>query len=208
LNLGGETFSPPQVIAPSACAAIAVGDLNQDGMPDLVTGGGPNQGIGVTVLLAESDGGFSDTKYSTLYGDYTSYVLEDLNGDGLPDIAAATDPGFYVLLNQGGGRFGAPTHYSNSYCSRYLVVADFNGDCWPDVLATTGDDCRTWGSSSLYLFLNRGDGTFSPALAIDSGLQTAGGIAAYRGAGALLPSIAVAGACSPDFEILPNLTAP
>lgn len=112
------------------------------------------------------------------------------------------------MLNQGGGRFGSTASYAVVGGAPVgIAVDDFNDDCWPDVVVSvlTFD---TQCGGNLYLFLNRGDGTFSNPLSIDSGLQSPFGIAAYGPAGGLSPSLAVADRCSGQFEILPNLTQP
>jgi hypothetical protein len=62
--------------------------------------------------------------------------------------------------------------------------------------------------SDLYLFLNRGDGTFLPPSTVDTGLACPRSIAPYAWSQAPLPSIAVASACGGQLELLPNITKP
>jgi hypothetical protein len=218
LNLGGGKFKDPAVLTLVGCNAVAAGDLNQDGVPDLVALGYTS--FDVQVLLGKPEGGFSGSNsyptHSSGYG--FAVVLKDLNGDGLPDIIAVDSygaeglPDFHVLLNQGQGQFHGPVSYPIGSANglplwRQVVIADFNGDGWPDVVVSR------YGSSmgsDLYLFLNRGDGTFLPSVAIDTGLPCPRGIAAYPygDAGAQLPSLAIASACGGQLEILPNITKP
>ena len=64
---------------------IAVGDVNQDGFPDLVIANiGPN-----VILINCGDGTFSDQshRFTELRNDWTSSIaIGDLNGDALPEI--------------------------------------------------------------------------------------------------------------------------
>jgi hypothetical protein len=210
LNLGaGSLGAAVSLPTPTGCVAIAAADVNRDGHPDLVALGYLGE---VTVMVADKHGSYVTTSYATnSTGVGSSCVLQDLNGDGLPDIVVTGAPGPFVLLNEGGGRFKEAVLYSAQNNASHLFVADMNGDCWPDVLISAelglcSDPVSA--RAGLYLFLNRGDGTFLAPIPIDSGLSRPYGIAAYRGPGAKLPSIAVADKCTGQLEILPNLTKP
>jgi choice-of-anchor C domain-containing protein len=78
---------------------VAIGDLNGDGRPDIVTA---NEGSSdVTVLVGNGDGSFQPQRRFAV-GTYTySVAIGDLNGDGRPDLAAADhyEPYVSVLLN-------------------------------------------------------------------------------------------------------------
>jgi hypothetical protein len=87
LNAGNTTLTPQLV-------AVAAGDLNGDGLPDLVfaensTGTGSST---VTVMLAQSSGGYSTPfSYSPSVTGGTvrnvvSIAIGDITGDGKPDI--------------------------------------------------------------------------------------------------------------------------
>jgi hypothetical protein len=150
-----------------------------------------------------------------VYSGGDSVVIQDLDGDGWPDIAAAGPPGFSVFLNHGEGRFDPAAFYSieidygPARATNVLAEGDFNGDCWPDVLVTAYGYSGIYDNvGDLHLFLSRGDGTFSDPIRIDTGFSIPIGVAVYLGATALLPSIAVIDAPTGQAEILPNLTKP
>ena len=64
-------------------------------------------------------------------------VAADLNGDGRPDIAALSNDGLTVLLNQGDGTFqpAAPPRY---WQAGPFAVGDFNGDGRADLATGSG----------------------------------------------------------------------
>jgi hypothetical protein len=148
--------------------AMAVGDLNADGKPDLVTG---NYGAStVSVLLNRGEGTFESRRNYTTDDSPASLAIADLNGDGKPDVVSANDLSdtVSVLLNRGDGSFAARKDYETASPPDQVAIADLNGDGAPD-LTTNGDQ-------SVSVLLNRGNGDFdakrdyatggSPSLAV------------------------------------------
>ena len=84
--------------------SVAVGDFNQNNMPDIIALGNEYAGGGntahVLVLLGHGDGTFAiPIDRSLNFGNVASgLAIGDFNGDGLPDVAAGTT---------GGGNLGA-----------------------------------------------------------------------------------------------------
>jgi hypothetical protein len=90
--------------------AVAIGDFNRDGRPDIVTA---SLDGGVSVLLQNANGTFqSPVGYST-GGNPQSITVADLNGDGKLDlvIADVSNNAAIVLLGTGAGTFGAAASY-------------------------------------------------------------------------------------------------
>jgi len=111
-------------------------------------------------------------RYWTRYGDNNrdqtvptfggGIGMEDLDGDGLPDLLLTSgpdprgSPGLRVLLNRGPAGFLDVTRRSGLSISGWimgLAVADVDGDGDRDVYVTA------YGRN--YLLINRGDGTFT-----------------------------------------------
>jgi VCBS repeat protein len=107
--------------------AMAVGDVNNDGIPDLVLA----QETVITVLLGNGDGTFrAPVHYTTGGAKLRSITLGDFNNDGNLDIAAGDY--FYnnveVLLGDGLGNFGTAATYSVDGHPSGVAVGDFNND--------------------------------------------------------------------------------
>jgi len=162
----------------SGGAVPAQGDLNGDGIVDLAVPGLARNSI--SVLLGNADGTFQAPFSVNAGAGCFSVVIADLNGDGVPDIAASTSSGVSVILGEGGGGFGAPTIFPAGKSPERIIVADFNGDHIPD-LATANFD-----SNDVSLFLGKGDGTFREAATIAVGVAPLGLAAAdFNGDGHL-----------------------
>jgi len=161
---------------------LVLADVNGDGNLDIVTSAvplgndriyGDQTGNVVSVLLGDGHGNFSNARVYRGWPSMYSFALADLNGDGYPDIVAASQDADLVsiFLNDGRGGFGIPEGenfgykgYGNSSPRRVLnasfKVADVNGDGLPDVVLLQFGDTNI---EAFYLsaFLNKGSGNFS-----------------------------------------------
>ena len=197
------TFQPAVMYGTGAYSAwsIAVGDVNGDGIPDLVVSDwcryedcSPANGA-VSVLLGNGDGTFQPP---VLYGsggyDAYSVALADLRNNGQVDIVVTNtyyDKTFFhggvsVLLGNGDGTFQAAVGYdSGGRIATSVAVGDVSGDGIPDLVVA--NYYRGDSDGEMAVLLGRGDGTFQPAVLYDSGGEFAYSVALgdLRGNGVL-----------------------
>jgi hypothetical protein len=133
--------------------SIAIGDLNGDGKPELVTANGDANSV--SVLLNRGDGSFQAKLDYAAGLQPGSVAIGDLNGDGKPELATANggSNSVSVLLNTGDGSFQPNLDYPTG-TPVSVAIGDLNGDGKPD-LATANI-----GANSISLLLNSGDGSF------------------------------------------------
>jgi len=147
--------------------ALAVGDFNSDGKPDLAVTmayGFSNITPGhVTVLLGNGSGGFAAPADFAVGGTPASVAMGDFNGDGKLDLAVPnTAVGTVsVLLGDGAGSFvGAPDLVIDGRPGA-VVVGDFNGDGKTDLAVMVNSSLLN--AASVAVFSGSGTGTFGPA---------------------------------------------
>jgi len=169
LGNGDGTFQTPVAIVSNPPSGgfsnIAVGDINNDGWPDLVltnSGSLPNN-LG-SFLLNNHQGGF--TQLSWPFGPAVSQaILADLNGDGnLDAVLQGTGGGAYIYLGNGKGSFTYQTMFFGDSIgggAGFNIVADLNGDGIPDIGVQWGD--------TMDIFLGQPGATYVYSLSIGTG---------------------------------------
>ncbi len=134
-------------------AAIAVGDLNQDGNVDVVTANTnfPNENL--TVMFGNGNGTLQAPISLASEATPLDVDVGDINGDTIADIVfTSQNTGLSTIISNGNGTFQAPTVLDNNLFPFSVQLVDMNADGIVDVL------------SSLAIRLGNGDGTFQAPL--------------------------------------------
>lgn len=133
---------------------VRAADVSGDGLPDLVVCKAFMNEVAIVLNLGPDgkmvwQGFAAPTDISTGGQTPWSASIGDISGDLLPDIVVANQlsDNVSVLLNLGGGAFGAASTYAVQDSPESVVVADVNGDALSDVIVANAE------SDTLSLFV-------------------------------------------------------
>jgi hypothetical protein len=143
---------------------MVTADLNQDGKQDLIVCEFGNL-LGELSWL-ENQGDFKFIKHVIREVPGAIHaIVQDFNHDGLPDVWVLFAQGneeIVLFINKGQGRFEAHDvlRFPAIFGSTSFELADFNGDGYPDILYTAGDNADysqiLKPYHGVYIFLNDG----------------------------------------------------
>lgn len=150
-----NTLKSTLTIPSTTLGGFSAADVNGDGFQDLVLTfitDPATQQMATAVFLGNGDGTFKPGVYYDIQGDVT---IDDVNGDGKPDIViCGLTSGITTLIGKGDGTF-TPTALSASGiipcgpAPGQVLTGDFNGDGKKDLLIHDT------------VLLGKGDGTFT-----------------------------------------------
>ncbi|MBC8353202.1 MAG: VCBS repeat-containing protein [Planctomycetes bacterium] len=155
--------------------SIVVGDINNDGVQDLVTGNWGSDNI--SILYGDANGTIGEQRTISLTGGVApaAIAIGDLNGDGWADLVTANsksrdsseDHTISVVQSDGLGGFHRavvlPLGHRGSPSA--VVIRDFNGDSRPDIAVAnaTGNDV------SVLIQATNGDFDLSANISLEQG---------------------------------------
>ncbi|MCA8974103.1 MAG: VCBS repeat-containing protein [Planctomycetes bacterium] len=149
--------------------AIATGDFNGDGRPDVVTSS-PSVPGRVTLYLDNADGTLQPAIPFTVANSAVHLAVGDLNGDGNPDVATANANGagsVSLLFGNGAGSLSGLVHLTVTGGARHIVISDVNNDGRLDLVTANS-------SGQVNVFIGNGNGTFAAAVAYAAGSSPSG----------------------------------
>jgi hypothetical protein len=143
---GDGTFRETNdLVVPAGAFDLAVGELDNDQIPDIVTSGaaqsGSNFGGTLSVLLGSTKKGFQVSQVALVPGVFfDNPALGDFNHDGIQDVVTSSfnftnrTGAVNVFLGNGNGTIQAPLSFlAGSFFPAALAVGDFNGDGFSDI---------------------------------------------------------------------------
>jgi hypothetical protein len=124
---------------------VAVGDVNKDGILDLVTAPGPGGGTLVEVFSAKDLSLImAFNAYDPSFRGGLFVAVADVNHDGFADIITAPDQGGGPLIKVFSGKDGSLLMSFNAYDSAFhggvrVAAGDTNGDGFADIITCPGN---------------------------------------------------------------------
>jgi len=177
-SFGGQITYDTQVSAlgDAYSRAVTLGDLNGDGILDMVTAGsyydGDTMPGQLTIRLGMGDGTFGARHtFATEYGGSYDVTLGDLNADGILDLVTVGSAGqglqgeASVFIGRGDGTFASKiTFTTTDSSSRAVTLGDLNGDGILDMVTAGTAQVTGYTRGQVAVLFGRGDGTFRDRL--------------------------------------------
>lgn len=132
----GQLSAPVSIPTGPSPRALAMGDLDRDGLTDLVTVNSNAQDV--SVMLGRAQPGTFGAPVNQASGhSAVALAVGDLDADGMDDVVLAdgSSANLMVMRSTGAGMLGAAASFPVPSVATSISVGDINGDRIPDVVA-------------------------------------------------------------------------
>lgn len=175
LRVDGQAFADPEFVGTGVdLASAAVGDLDADGIADLIAverGATP----GLVTFLGDASGSFATQQHTPLDFDPdmgATLAVGRLDGDGFDDVVVASQSHevVQIMLGDHAGGFTKGDAYSNLGSPGFVGIADLDGESGTDLYVVT--------PLELVVLLGTGIGAFLPqtGITVDDSALAVGGV--------------------------------
>jgi MYXO-CTERM domain-containing protein len=162
---GAGGLTPGVVTADADADTLAAADIDLDGHQDVISLGWSR---GATIFHGDGDGGWTSLEpLATSAEGYNDHEIEDVSGDGLPDLVAMSGQGqgrLNVHRHDGVDGLLAPDLYDPPERNGGVGLGDVDGDGRHDVVVAHPGNSPT----SLSIYLQQPDGRLGAPTEIDS----------------------------------------
>lgn len=195
----GPDLAKPTSLPTVGATGVAVGDLNQDGLPDLVFANGGSLEAFLARKIDDREsyiywgtpGAYSPARRTSVAAvNPVGVVVTDLDGDGLPEVVFANSgpdsPGLYIYWNSAAGISEQKRQTLAVGDPSALIVADLNGDKLPEIVVTRKNE-----NNALVFWNDKGTITEGRAASFPATGAVCGGAGDLNGDG--FPDLVLAG---------------
>jgi hypothetical protein len=192
INQGSGQFNKRTCGSVNKSFSLALGDFNNDGFLDIVTGGHEYENDRTAIIFNDKQGNFNYSFFKSIelpkineWGTIPDINVVDLDADGDLDIVLSRSRKLYVgaaiqlLFNQGNNQFDSklhiildapigfiPTHEGNEWNGfvNDIIIVDVNSDRLPDLLLTVSAASGHGQRNNGSVLINQGSMKFNHIL--------------------------------------------